>query len=300
MRQITSIVCAAILIGLQGCSPQYEPSHIDEVGDQYEIRFKQTTQSSGEGSTGSSTSNNVLVERVISKGDNGVELEFDLPEATPDEYRKKEWIYPVRVFRSWDGTLRLTNEPELEARLSVWLDAGGIDRSDCGKWLFTWTAVKIECDPKSALHTISAFDMRAQNIKEGANYAQVGGLGESTIQLDRSASGTLFVDLPIDPAAVRTQRAESDVIVAEIMGPETITIEEAFQNRESEKVSGSLNIQFKVDPLGQLIERVTTSTLVIQNAEGEEERLITKTILTRVLIGGPTFDREQVESDKPT
>lgn len=108
------------------------------------------------------------------------------------------------------------------------------------------------------------------------------------------------MDLPIDPSHVRVQRAGLDVIVAEIMGPETITLEEALLKREREKISGSLNIRFKIDGHGQLIEKVTTTYLVIQNAEGGEERQTTTTTLTRALIGGPSFEQQQVQSKKPT
>jgi hypothetical protein len=291
MKKVTLAQLAILVLTAVACSQNDAPVHTDQIGDRYEIRLQQNTRSSGGSSAGNSTSRGVLVEEVLSLSKDGIELEFDLPESTSEEYRSKEWIYPVRVFRSWDGGFQLTNEADLEARLKAWLERGEIDRSLCGTWLFTWTAVKIECDPKSAINTIAAFDMRTPNIGHGKTYKQSGGLGESAISADEE--GDLIATFAVDAEAVRNQRAESDVVVAEIMGGEPLPLDTALQRRADEEISGTIEVRFKLDPDQRLFEKVTRTDLIIRTKEGEEEKSSITTTLSRSLIEGPSLHKDE-------
>jgi hypothetical protein len=129
--------------------------------------------------------------------------------------RKLRWT----GFGPFGGPGQLLNGTELETRVEGWLKAAGLPRTACGHWYFTWNAFRIECDPQSVLKTVQAFDLRSVDVREGAAYQESDVRGSGT--LARKAGGldsAIFsVEMPVDPDAFRRVRAESDVVVGEIM-----------------------------------------------------------------------------------
>lgn len=250
----------------------------DRVGDAYEIRLRSTTESASDDgrSTSNSRSGGLLIERVVAVRDEGLELEFDLPPDVTAEDRAREWQWPARVLRSADGSMQLVNAAELEARVEAWLADFEIPRESCGHWIFTWTAYKIECDPQSVLGTIQAFDLRFSDLREGATYPEVGGLGPATL-LPRNVGpegSTFAVETPIDPEFARRERAEQDVVVAEIMNEPT-TLEAAILARQAEGLTGTIATTLVTDAEGRIVERTTVTELVVTDANGGVERMTT-------------------------
>lgn len=246
----------------------------DRVGDTYEIHLTSTSESeSDDGSSSSSRSGGLLVERVSAVRDDGLELVFDLPaDATPEE-RARDWQWPAKVLKATDGSLRLLNAPELERRIDAWLVLGEMPREACGHWIFTWNAFKIECDPESVIGSIRPFDLRLGDLGEGVSYVERGGLGATLLRLESTGpQGSVFVaETPLDPDIVRRERAESDVVVAEIMGEPT-TIEAALKARAAEEVKGVITTTLTTDAEGRVIRRSTVVRATITDAEGVVER----------------------------
>jgi len=77
---------------------------------------------------------------------------------------------------------------------------------------------------------VEAFDLRSAEILEGACYQDIEARGAGT--LTRKAAGsngaTFAVVMEIDPDAVRRARADSDVIVGEIM-QKPVTLDAALR-----------------------------------------------------------------------
>jgi hypothetical protein len=96
------------------------------------------------------------------------ELEFDLPRETSLEDRARDWQFPARVFASSNRPLQLLNRLELEARVRSWLKRGGLTEALCGRWVFTWTGFKIECDPNSVLEMLETYNLRLSDLRDGA------------------------------------------------------------------------------------------------------------------------------------
>ena len=122
---------------VQPCLAESGPQYTDRVGDVYDIRLERESEQTGNGSSGSSRTRMALIERVIERREHGVVLEFDLPPEMSAEDRAREWQFPARVFKSWDGSLELLNSAQLETRMQAWLERGGLDRTACGRWIFT-------------------------------------------------------------------------------------------------------------------------------------------------------------------
>lgn len=279
---VTVLICAE--------SARAQPVFQDHVGDAYELRLTSTTETStDDGSSGSSRSGGLLVERVAAVRDDGLELEFDLPPGTTAEDRAREWQWPARMLKSPDGSLHLLNAPDMKARIDAWLVTGGMSREACGHWIFTWDAFKIECDPVSVIDTLAAFDLRYGDLRDGALYAERGGLGPVALQMENAdPEGSAFIaETPIDPDFVRRERAESDVAVAEIMG-EPRTLDEALQARTADQVTGEITTTFTTDASGRIVRRTTVVTLTTTNAEGVAERSTsTRTVERKQILPAP-------------
>ena len=254
-----------------------------EIGTRTEIRQTYETSSRrGDESSGSSSGHTTLVERVIAERDGGLELEFDLPSATPPEDRAREWQFPARVFRSADGSLTLLDRAALESRLAVWLKTAKIDRRACGSWYFTWNAFKVECDPNSVLETIGGYDIRASNLVEGQRYGATNATGTGLLRMVKSLPNaiSLAVDLELNADEYRRKQAESDVVVAQVTG-QKLTLEEARKKRADDKVSGTVEIQIDLDAASQKVTRRTTLTRVEVRSGERVEVETSKVIVER-------------------
>lgn len=231
----------------------------DRVGDVYEITVHRTSEMRGDGSSGNSSDTYAMLERVVAVRDGGVELVFDLPEDATEEDRAREWQFPVRVFKPQSRALQLLNEAELKTRVDAWLESAGLTEAACGRWFFSWTAIKIECDPQSVLGTLASFDLRG--VVAGANTQQ------------------------IDAGAIRRERAEMDVAAAQMMNRPPLTLEAALQARAGEQYSGEIITRVETSDAGDVTRRVVTSELQVTKEDGAMERTTTTTITERRRIG---------------
>lgn len=262
-------ILVAALILVQPASAQSVP----QAGDTHEIsRSYQTESETTDGSSGSSSGRTAIVERVIRTGSDGVELEYDLPASASAGDRSRGWQFPARILKPVNGPARLGNRPEIEARIRVWLKAAGLTRADCGRWIFTWNAFRIECDPETVLAAIEAYDLRSI-AREGTPYREAGTQGSGT--LTRTANGpdgaTFTVKLPVDPDAVRLGRAETDVVTGEVTRA-PVTLEAARRDRAREQVSGTRSVTFETDSAGAVRRRTVITRLETRRADGETER----------------------------
>lgn len=261
-----------------------------EPTEQYEIsRSYETAEESSDGSTGSSSGHDRFVERVIGIGEGGVELEYYLPREATAEDRARTWQFPVRVLRQPAGSMLLLNRSELEARLERWLLAAGWTREVCGRWIFTWNAFRIECDPQSVLKTVEELSLRSAELREGGLYQNSSARRPGV--LERIADGPdgarLAVVLEVDPDAVRRVRAEADVAVGEIMRT-PVTLEAARRARARERVSGTIEVRFDVDSAGNAWRRTTVTTVRITDPDSASETSTATETLERRRVSGAT------------
>lgn len=289
MRHRAAVFAVLLPALTQACSGDGAAQVPDKVGDTYEISLESKSESAGSFSSGSSTSRQVMIERVVALRQDGLELEFDLPADTSEEDRSRAWQFPARVFKPSEGALELLNEDELEGRLDAWLERAEIDRKDCGKWIFTWTAFNIECDPQSVLKTLETYDLRLGDVREGAPHREAASIAPSPLRAEAGATGNIFVaDFDIDPGSVHREKAEADVIVAEIMGDPALSFDAALEARSAEAVSGSLRTSIELDSEGRVVKRVRLSSVEVTDADGSVERTtVTETVRRRLMSAEP-------------
>ncbi len=258
-----------------------------QVGETYEITLtRDSVQHGSIKPSGSSHDQDTIIERVIGLRAEGLELQqYDLPNsATPDD-RASSWQFPARVFKPFGGPGQLLNGPEMETRVEGWLKAAGLPRTACGQSYFTWNAFRIECDPQSVLKTVQAFDLRSADVREGAAYQESDARGSGT--LARKAGGldsAIFsVEMPVDPDAFRRARAESDVVVGEIM-KKPVSLDAALGRRAAQTISGTISIAFETDSVGHVLRRTKVTKLDIKGPNGPSEtETVTETLERRLI-----------------
>ena len=269
---ITAALLLSVVVAHAGALPL-----APQVGDTYEITLtRDSAQQGSDGSSGSSHDKDTIIEQVISVRADGLELQYHLPDdATADE-KARNWQFPARVFKPFGGPTQLLNGPELKARVDGWLKAAGWPRTVCGHWIFTWNAFRIECDPQSVIKTIQSFDLRSADLRDGASYQEAE--ARSSGKLARKAAGpdgAIFtVEMPVDPDAVRRARAESDVVMGEMM-KKPVSLDAALRERAKEIVSGTISVAFETDPAGDVRRRTKVTKLDII---GPDDRSGTETV----------------------
>lgn len=257
--------------------------NVPRIGDTYEITMiSDSAQRGSDGSSSRSHDVDTIIERVIGLRADGVELQYDVPEVDPEKKGARDWKFPVRILMLTGGALQLLNRSELDGRVDKWLKAAKWTREICGRWIFTWNAFHIECDPQAAADTVKAFDLRSIILREGALYRDENALAPGTITKTASSENraTFAVQLEADPNAVHRARAESDVVVAEI-SRKPVTFEMALLSRSKEAVKGIIAITFETDAIGNIHRRTKISELHTQKPDGTTDTHTVKQILER-------------------
>jgi len=284
MLRLVAVTAALLLQAFAARAQEARPGA--QAGDVYEIRRESVSSETTNGeSSASSSSRNMLMERVIAVHDSGVELEFDLPQDVSAEDRAPIWQFPVRVLRPPQGPLQLLNGPELEARVERWLTAAELTRAACGHWYFTWNAFQVECDPQSVVQALAKLELPG-DLRDGAPYQEAGGRGPAVMRREpRAPDGTVFVvEMDIDPEAARRERAQADIVVAEIMTRESLSLEAALQARSAERLSGTIRITFETDAGGRARRRTKVTELAIEGPNGTREtQTVTETVERRLV-----------------
>lgn len=240
------------------------------VGARYELIRSYTTESRT-GATGRSSArgSDTIEERVVAVTPGGVELVYDLPAGADAAARARTWELPARVRRGADGTLTLLNAAELEQRLDAWLAAAKIDRSMCGKLIFTWNAFRIECDPHAVLAEIASYDPADALQVGGSDFSDPEAL--APVALVAQPDGRSFVaTLTPDPAKMRRARAETDVAVAEL-SQRPIGLDAALAAHACDQVAGTITVTLEGGAGGAITRRTRVETLTITAADGTVE-----------------------------
>lgn len=257
---------------------------LPQVGDRWIITSRQNSAETGnDDSSFSSQDNDVIAERVIAVRTDGVEIVYDFPKKTSAQDRAATWQLPVRVFKPLNGPIQLLNEAELESRVDGWLKKAKWTRAECGKIGFTWTAFRVECDPKSALALVGHFAL-PDTLAVGDMVTDP--KSRTPLPLARGANEkgepSLTAQLLIDPDQIRRDRAQTQVAVAEITG-KPISLDSALVAEQLVKPSGTITLSYDLDSS----ERVWRRTKVTRIRIAGPGNRITNEITTQVIERSP-------------
>jgi hypothetical protein len=263
------------------------PSHGPQVGDTYEIiRDKETSQKTSLGGTSRARDRDTIVERVIGARDGGLELEYDLPGDATAQDRARSWQFPARIFKPSQGASQLLNGPAMEVRVEGWLKAAQLDRTACGRWIFTWNAFRIECDPQSVIPALEQFELGPDDLRDGAAYRDP--RARESAPVTRKATGadgaTFVVEMAVDPDQVRRGHAETDVVVAQLQG-KTLSLEDAVQARQADDIAGTITTTFETDSAGRVRRRTTVAKVETKKPNGQlEDQTVTETVERKLIV----------------
>ena len=214
-----------------------------------------------------------------------MELEYDLPKSAKPQDRARNWQFPTRVLRPPSGPMELLNRAELEVRIDGWLKAAGLSRDSCGRWILTWNAFRIDCDPQSAIKAIEDYDLRSIDLREGATTTD--SIARQPRTLTRSGASpsgeTYTARMEVDPDLVRRSRAEADVVVGEIMR-EPVALDSALRARANESISGAVSVTFEADAAGNAWRRTKVTKLETRKSDGVLQTSTATEIVTRQLV----------------
>lgn len=253
-------------------------SEFPNAGAVFEIvqSYETSSETNGDGSS-SSSGHSTLIERVIRVDEDGVELEYLEAFATDAERKRGNWQLPANIYRPKNGVPVLLNADELEQRVDPWLKMAKATRDACGKWIFTWNAFKIECDPTSALGIVEQYNLWLPSLSEGALYSEEGALTAVPLQVkSRDETGSVyFAELEIDPEKVKSANAETDVVVGKIMGEPT-TFDDSLAKQADDRIAGTILVTIEANAQGWITKRTNTTKFRIES--GGEVETISKTV----------------------
>lgn len=286
---ISSVLFAlATLIATSACEQPTDAPWSSEVeGSLFEVRVAYESESAGGESSGTSRGHDTLIERIIAVDPTEIVVRYErIP--SPRRYVGEQpnlidWEFPATISVLDPDAIILQNVDEIEARNAEWRQAAGIPDEACGLWYFTWNAFEIECDPNTVVQALEAFMLYNKELYEGREIKEPHTLEGSVLTFVSSLPLTLQADFILDPEIIRKERAQQDVIVAQIMQSETITLEDAIEGRATEQISGTLTTEWELDELGRVIKRTRNSNIAIELESGEIEKLTRKQITTRTL-----------------
>ncbi len=249
-----------------------------EPGTRFELRQSyETKDMRGDFESGSSHGHSTLIEQVVALRDGGIELVYDEVDAS----NRRQWQFPIRVFKPANGALVLLNAAELEASVDPWLAKANWTREICAQWIFTWNAFKIDCDPQSALEIVNGYSLWHDTLRAEMPFQTEGLKGAPPLKLERSdANGSVYVVTgSLDPELLKLKKAETAVIVARISG-EVITQEKALESLVNVEISGTITVRFVVALSGLVVKRID-QTEVRTTEAGEVEVSTATTTLER-------------------
>ncbi len=274
-----------VLLALPACVRDAKLTSQDRIGDVYEIRMVRMSETTGNWSFGRSSCDFTAVERVVGTPADGLILEFDLPPDTTPQQRLRQWQFPARVLRRSDGAMELLNAQELEARSADWLERYDFDASACRHGVTSWTAGRIACEPRSVLAAIEQIDLRPDGLADGAHYTERGALEPAALSAQTLATGgqVFRAELLLDPDGVRREQAQSVLNLAEMMGEETPSLEDALSAQSGDMHSGLITVAITTDPQARVIRLERTTRVESRYEGGMTETTETTEVFTRTL-----------------
>ncbi len=279
LRGLVVRIGAPLLLATIVVTQALPPTHL--VGETYElVRVPDSTQKGSTGSSGSAHDVDTIIERTVRIRADGLELEYDLPKSASTDERARSWQFPARILKLSSGEVRLLNEAELEMRRDAWLKAARLRRDACGHWIFTWNAFRIECDPQSVIGAIQAFDLTSLQLSDGGLYqdGEARGSGGVVRKEARPDGATFTVEMQVDSEGLNRRRAESDVVVGEIVH-KPIALDAALRERAADAVTGTIMIEFETDAAGNVYRRSRVTTIVTKKPSGQSEtETVTETL----------------------
>lgn len=261
-----------------------------------QLRYEESTADASGAGSGSASGQQAIAERELADTPDGVTVEYSLPGDAADVLGNESWMFPARILIAPDGRKSVLNADELAARNAAWLARAQWPPEVCERWLFTWTAIQIRCDPAAAIDAVETFGMRPGRLAEGQSIPLPGALGAVLLTRTGERNGHLLLTGtgPVDPAFVRAEAARTAMVVAEVSGTD-LTQEQADAEAAAITASGTLSVTFEVDQAGLVWRREDHSEVLVTDGQQQTEQRRASQTVTRM--SRAQWEEAQVEQD---
>lgn len=265
-------------------------ANLAKVGDKYFLKEETKSSYNKDGSSGNSSGGGVLVEEVIEIRQDGWVVEYSLPEDTPDQQKLSQWQFPAKIFKRFSGEWEFLNEETAIARRDKWLSQSEIPKEACNSYVFTWTLVKIECDPNSAIGIAQSYDTGFCEFSKRSAITLFDGAMPVILEVTETGANGFSLEgkSSVDASYVIQADAKNDVIIAQINGDE-LSYSEALSAREKENVSGNINVSISSDINGCLEKKIISTDITKVAPDGQTEIRESTQILTRKLLDSTDY-----------
>jgi hypothetical protein len=260
----------------------------------YVLALEYENSTSGEEVNSSASGREAIAERVLAVTPQGAEIEYSLPYDPEDIRGNERWMFPARMRVGADGSKTLLNAEELAARNKAWLAESDWTEAVCSRWLFSWTAVQIRCDPRAAIEAVEGYGMQPGRLAEGQAFALPGALGPVVLARTGGTDGRIILSgsAPVDPAFLREEDARGALVAAEVSG-EKITEEQAVAKAAGIAASGTVSLTFEVDAAGMVWRREQVSEYRLTGSQFRDGLNRARTTVTRLTRAD--WERQQAE-----
>ncbi len=243
-----------------------------------QIVYEAKTQSeSSDGGSGSSRTRSVILERIIEKNGDGLELEYFYPEfETP---ANDNWKLPARVLIEPGTSITLLNESEIAVRLNEYLNKYPDIREKCGKTIFTWTAFEIHCNTSHVIDLIKFYNLRFGVLYGGKDYVESGAIESVPLKQKKSKTSNLIYEalLILDPKYLQMEYEKNIKKAAEMVGESFDAMMQSslrLIGNETPSFSGTRLVTIEVAPDGTVMKLHRETMIKIKGGEGFEETRI--------------------------
>ncbi len=254
-----------------------------DIGSTNLIVYESLTQSKSDfGSSGSSRTQNAILERTTSNKKGGYEVEYSFPETNISE--NDAWKLPARVIIYPGSSIELLNESEIEVRLEKFLDKHPEIREQCGEVVFTWTAFEIHCNTNHVLDLLKSYNLYLGELSEGQPYEELGGMAPVPLKRVSSDGNNLVLqaELVLDPQYLQAEYEKTMEQVATLIRQSvSSTMNDVLQLSGDEKprFSGTRLVTIKVTSEGIVSElQRETSTTILGGGALQETRTQKETL----------------------
>lgn len=249
------------------------------------IVYESKTESEfSDGGSGSSRTQNAILERNIGKSSEGLELEYFYLQ--PDIPENEAWKLPARVLTIPGISTKLLNEPEIATRLNEYLNKYPDIREKCGEAVFTWAAFQINCGTNHVIDIIKSYNLHLGELYEGKDYVEAGAIASVPLK-QKPLSNSNFIykaKLILDPKYIQAEHEQSMQQVAEIMGKSLDAMMKSslrLTGDETPGFSGTRIVTIEVASGGAVVKLQRETTIKIKGGKEFEETRTQNETLTR-------------------
>lgn len=262
-------ILAALILAMAPFAPERALAE-----DIWRIAYERKTTTRSGMSRSNSQSRGALIERVVARRNGGLELEYDMTTEPEERRGAARWMFPVRVFKVPGQPFVLLNEERIDARLQRYLDAAPRLRALCGRHIFTWRAVHIECEASAALDAVAPYDLRPGKLEAGRMVSEPDTLRPAPLRLVANGPDghTFTVRFALDPQVLREGDARMRIALAQMTGQPVPSLAEALATLGDRRYAGTLDVTFRTDTNGRVTSRVRDTAIEVAAPGGEPER----------------------------